>query len=29
MISGWELVQEGTKIEDWEQKKRKAPQPVT
>lgn len=28
MISGWELVQEGTQIEDWEQKKRRAPRPV-
>ena len=26
MITGWEEVKEGTRIEDWEQKKRKAPQ---
>ena len=26
MITGWEQVEEGTRIEDWEQKQRKAPQ---
>jgi hypothetical protein len=26
MITGWEEVEEGTQIEDWEQKERKAPQ---
>jgi thiosulfate reductase cytochrome b subunit len=29
MITGWEEVEEGTQIEDWEQKDRKAPEPVT
>ena len=29
MITGWEEVKEGTEIEDWEQKERKAPQPVS
>jgi thiosulfate reductase cytochrome b subunit len=29
MISGWESVEEGTEIEDWEQKERKPPQPVS
>jgi thiosulfate reductase cytochrome b subunit len=29
MITGWEEVSEGTQIEDWEQKERKAPQPAT
>ena len=29
MITGWEEVAEGTEIEDWEQKTRKEPQPVT
>jgi len=28
MITGWEQVQEGTQIEEWEQKERKAPQPA-
>ena len=28
MITGWEQVEEGTRIEDWEQKQRKAPQTV-
>ena len=28
MITGWEEVEEGTQIEDWEQKERKAPQPA-
>jgi thiosulfate reductase cytochrome b subunit len=28
MITGWEEVQEGTKIEDWEEKERKVPQPA-
>jgi hypothetical protein len=28
MISGWELVDEKTEIEDWEQKQRREPQPV-
>jgi cytochrome b subunit of formate dehydrogenase len=28
MISGWELVDEKTEIEDWEQKQRKEPQPA-
>jgi hypothetical protein len=26
MITGWEEVEEGTRIEEWEQKQRKAPQ---
>jgi thiosulfate reductase cytochrome b subunit len=29
MITGWEEVQEGTEIEDWEQKERKTTQPVS
>jgi hypothetical protein len=29
MITGWEEVQEGTEIEDWEQKERKTSQPVS
>ena len=29
MITGWEEVEEGTQIEDWEQKERRAPQPAT
>ena len=29
MITGWEEVEEGTQIEDWEQKQRKPPQPVS
>jgi hypothetical protein len=29
MITGWEEVAEGTQIEDWEQKERQAPQPVS
>jgi thiosulfate reductase cytochrome b subunit len=29
MITGWEQVQEGTQIEDWEQKERKTSQPVS
>lgn len=29
MITGWEEVEEGTQIEDWEQKERKAPQPAS
>jgi len=29
MITGWELVEEGTEIEEWEQKERKTPQPVS
>ena len=28
MITGWEEVEEGTQIEDWEQKQRQAPQTV-
>ena len=28
MITGWEQVQEGTQIEDWEQKDRKPSQPI-
>ena len=28
MITGWEQVEEGTQIEDWEQKQRKEPQTV-
>jgi thiosulfate reductase cytochrome b subunit len=29
MITGWEELQEGTQIEDWEQKERKTSQPVS
>jgi thiosulfate reductase cytochrome b subunit len=29
MITGWEEVAEGTQIEEWEQKDRKAPQPLS
>lgn len=29
MITGWEEVKEDVRIEDWEQKNRKAPQPVS
>jgi thiosulfate reductase cytochrome b subunit len=29
MITGWEEVQEGTEIEDWEQKERKTSQPAS
>lgn len=29
MITGWEEVEEGTPIEDWEQKERRGPQPVS
>jgi thiosulfate reductase cytochrome b subunit len=29
MITGWEEVKEGTEIEDWEQKERRAPQPAS